>query len=127
MEWLRERTEHWTPSETLHRDQASGGGEGAETYILLLPNRTRETITTQAWLGTTMTLRCLVCSGLCWKDPIKIIVDTGSTISIIHPDLLQKANVEVDQCTDRLCTVTGETALLQRRKCRLEHSKHLTQ
>ena len=46
----------------------------------------------------------------------QIIVDTGSNISIVHPDILKQAGISVIPTTGRLRTVTGETAPLQGRK-----------
>ena len=46
----------------------------------------------------------------------QIIVDTGSNISIVHPDILKQAGISVIPTTGRLRTVTGKTAPLQGRK-----------
>ena len=60
-------------------------------------------------------------NGLCAVGAIggkrcQIIVDTGSNISIVHPDILKQAGISVIPTTGRLRTVTGETAPLQGRK-----------
>ena len=46
----------------------------------------------------------------------QIIVDTGSNISIVHPDVLKRAGLDVVPTAGRLRIVTGETAPLQGRK-----------